>query len=425
MQRTTLSPRRLLPLFWGSVYPLTSGSFHCQFSTTARRLAEKEESEAKRDSRRRSIEALQKWHQENPKSRSESMLLWHKNNPGVRAEALRKWHRENPNVASERTRLWHKNNPGVRVETLRKWHRENPGARAEILRTWHKNNPGVTSKKLRKWHQEHPEARSKNVLKFIERNPGCMEGRLLRWAQENPDLVLESRKRIVKTQRDKLLRRMTGKAPSYIIASASGSFTVQVGTTPIVIHNKIASLWGLHHVPQEERFAMITMDVAKEPHDHPWAQKSIETDDASRLGIQVRFSTYKPEWIATENPNRVALANSIVDFLTGKIVDFDTHTWTTDRLPFLGVWARSLVSRSSWTESFDNPEERRAALLDGKPEVHTWKPTGRYHKMMIDHRGSGEPEYVPATTIDPLGTPPNSSNYVRRRIGNTDSDVSG
>ena len=77
----------------------------------------------------------------------------------------------------------------------------------------------------------------------------------------------------------------------------------------------------------------VRWEVANEIHQHAFAAMAEESDDGRRVGIQVSKNVrnhWVHHWIIRNIPSAVPLANTLHDFLTGKIVE-KNYTWLLSR----------------------------------------------------------------------------------------------
>lgn len=204
---------------------------------------------------------------------------------------------------------------------------------------------------------------------------------------------------------------MTGKKLSRALRRKDEDrpfYTFALGYSEFGLPSELASRWGLEKIPAKDRLLKMIMDVAGGPHNHVWAQKSIETDDAQRLGVAVCYAAYEPVWLTNVNPSAVAAANTCVDILTGKMSTSDvfSHRWSSDRDLLLGPWG-PYISRRSWDDVFRNPDRRRDALRKQEPLKPTWKPQRFYlkHYNAIMEYCGPEQNPKPPACIDPLTAP--------------------
>lgn len=260
-----------------------------------------------------------------------------------------------------------------------------------------------------------PERHSENLAKTSEI--------VRKWIQEGPNLIEQSQRHMPEKRLDRLRGKLTGQilAHAHLRNNPICCFQLSVGYLWISIPVRVAAAWNLIDVPNKDRLVKLTAHVTDNAHPHVWAQKSIESDDGCRLGLTIQYASYKPTWLKINTAAGVASANTIVDLVTGKIKNPNTHTWTADRLPFLGPWA-PYVSTGSWRESFEDPDKRRDAISRGETLTYSWKPTDaylQYYKTFcsVEQPGPGEPPPLLPTYIDPLNAPtPPPINRVKRAM---------
>lgn len=173
--------------------------------------------------------------------------------------------------------------------------------------------------------------------------------------------------------------RITGKKIFQVLGQGANSSTrkteyrIPIGTSHLTIPRKIAHhQWGFDRLPPEKRLIRLTMEVADAPRDRPWALKAIETDAAARLGIQIQHGNFAPVPFHNNRSTSVVFANAWVDFILRPEEDFRSYRWPLDRWPMFGPICE-VFATSSGARAFEDPDERRAAILKGEPLLPKWE----------------------------------------------------
>ncbi|KAF1343723.1 hypothetical protein BDV97DRAFT_82653 [Delphinella strobiligena] len=196
----------------------------------------------------------------------------------------------------------------------------------------------------------------------------------------------EPRWKIARSQRlEPTLRRLSGHALYRVISSAKGTrdyYRIGIGTSYLTMPSKLGNdLWNWNQLPREERTIKVTMDVSDGPHEHQYARKALETDTASRLGVQIQHGDHPPIWLHSDTGTSVVFANSWTDWIEGKITDVETHKWGIDRFPFIGPLCE-VVAPSSGGAMFNDVKKRLIAIMKGEPLTPQWKFT-RGHEARL------------------------------------------
>lgn len=139
-------------------------------------------------------------------------------------------------------------------------------------------------------------------------------------------------------------------------------YLVHVGHLQFTVPINLARNWRL----DKEPYVDIEFQVSVLQHPYQFATSAISSDAASRLGMllshkvdgEVQFS-----WLQKDEVSFIAVGNSLVDWLTGKILNPVTHQWPADRYPFIGP-QRGSLKLSSWDAMFADRTER--SLLELK-----------------------------------------------------------
>jgi len=105
-----------------------------------------------------------------------------------------------------------------------------------------------------------------------------------------------------------------------------GNFIVALAQYDFHLPKKVAAAWNL----ADKDWIDLDYQVTEVGTCHPrrWALKAISTDAAARLGIQCSKlvdGVVRGHWLEREAFSSVAVANTFVDWLTGKIEDVNTH----------------------------------------------------------------------------------------------------
>lgn len=90
----------------------------------------------------------------------------------------------------------------------------------------------------------------------------------------------------------------------------------------LTIPVEVVTEWGLNDGKPFE--VNVRWEVANDTHQHAFAAMAEESDDGRRVGIQVSKNIrnhWVHHWIVRNIPSAVPLANTLHDFLTGKIVE--------------------------------------------------------------------------------------------------------
>ena len=97
----------------------------------------------------------------------------------------------------------------------------------------------------------------------------------------------------------------------------------------------VAREWGLDQSPSIN----VRYDILDGRHPNAWSPKSTDDDDGRRLGIEASKMVDGEErsiWLHNSGELAPKMANSIFDWLEGRIEDPDTHIWAESRIPFCG-----------------------------------------------------------------------------------------
>lgn len=163
-------------------------------------------------------------------------------------------------------------------------------------------------------------------------------------------------------------------------------------TVGFFIPVRIAREWGLDKSPTVN----VLMEAFDGPHPHQYAKFAPLADSAARLGIMLsKDLEEKPSqkwWVEGLNASNVLYARSLVDLVTGVVVDTQNHTWPSDRFPWgspklttkgfkvrsfeTSTWFKQMkadyTSRKVLTEKSANaavPTKRLREDDDGKPSI--------------------------------------------------------
>lgn len=105
--------------------------------------------------------------------------------------------------------------------------------------------------------------------------------------------------------------------------------------TTIHIPVAIGREWGLENSPSVN----VRYEFNEGRHPHLYAMSSEDDDDGRHLAIQLSKevdSVEKPHWLQCQTDRARKVANSISDFLLGRVVDPDSHEWGESRFPLVG-----------------------------------------------------------------------------------------
>lgn len=83
----------------------------------------------------------------------------------------------------------------------------------------------------------------------------------------------------------------------------------------------------------EELWIKVQWDLSEDRNPHCLAPNALDTDDGRRLGLCISTIVNREEvflWKTINSENACLYANSIVDWLEGKITDLDNHVWPED-----------------------------------------------------------------------------------------------
>ncbi len=123
-------------------------------------------------------------------------------------------------------------------------------------------------------------------------------------------------------------------------ANCSPAFRFTVLNLKFSVPVKIAKEWNLKQSP----WVSAHFEILDSPHPNQYAVNARAPDDGSRLGIKisriingntVTHWVQKPARNGSDLPTREA--NSLVDWLSGKIENPDAYVWPADRVQFFGV----------------------------------------------------------------------------------------
>ncbi|KEQ89952.1 hypothetical protein M438DRAFT_351297 [Aureobasidium pullulans EXF-150] len=126
----------------------------------------------------------------------------------------------------------------------------------------------------------------------------------------------------------------------------------------------------------ESSEVFVSFEVAHEGSTHPcqWAEKAIDTDDGSKIGIKLTVGALS-SYIHSRGTTAVATANAFHDWLLGKLVDvskMDERHWGSDRNPFMGPYAETVLA-ATWEDYFADPQGRIVLRdQDHQPVAVTW-----------------------------------------------------
>lgn len=136
----------------------------------------------------------------------------------------------------------------------------------------------------------------------------------------------------------------------------------------------------------ESSEVFVSFEVAHEGSTHPcqWAEKAIDTDDGSKIGIKLTVGALS-SYIHSPGTTAVATANAFHDWLLGKLVDvskMDERHWGSDRNPFMGPYAETVLA-ATWEDYFADPQGRIVLRDQGTPlRLPRWQfrpSAGRRH----------------------------------------------
>lgn len=97
----------------------------------------------------------------------------------------------------------------------------------------------------------------------------------------------------------------------------------------------IVTSWRL----QDSPWVYLDFEISEGRHENAFTKYSSSADDGRRLGLKVSKiigSDIRSFWLHRDSPAAAFVANSLFDWIQGRIVDADTHVWPRDRIPFLG-----------------------------------------------------------------------------------------
>lgn len=171
-------------------------------------------------------------------------------------------------------------------------------------------------------------------------------------------------------RRDELQRKALERIPFYLGTWLDTKRTVYryhfyLSSLEILIPTTTAHALGLHG----DTTVDVDFDLASGPHRSAWATLALPSDAAARLGIRISKNG-KSAWLSKGAASGVACANSIVDWLDGKLSSVSSmyeDQWGSDRYPFFGPF-KGRVLLKSWNESLGTPRDR----LSGQAPPSKW-----------------------------------------------------
>ncbi|KAF1351227.1 hypothetical protein BDV97DRAFT_413177 [Delphinella strobiligena] len=270
-------------------------------------------------------------------------------------------------------------------EALRRWTIENPNVGPNALRKWHWENPGMATEILRKWRRENPDARSARARKDISKDLEAQNG--LQNSGERTEEV---------TQMDLLkkpgfgifhvTRIMSNKKTGKLL------YEFRMGILTFRIPKRVATLWDMDRDSEKDLTVHVRVDVTQKPHNHMWAEKAIDADAGSRVAIQIRYKDFEPVWLHNRTGSGIPVANSLADWVDGRIHDAENFDWKAHRYPILGTM-RSLVSMFSWNRThFNDPDKRKTIRSEAVRNHAKWILTPRAKKAFDELRKKVENE---------------------------------